>query len=60
MLDVSPESIEQWDPKFMQPPPPFATQQNCADIVELLLFSGTDTHAHNRYGITALANYANY
>jgi ankyrin repeat protein len=60
MLDVSPESIEQWDPKFMQPPLHFAAQQNRADIVELLLSSGADAHARNGYGITALANYTNY
>jgi ankyrin repeat protein len=60
MLDVSPESIEQCDPKFMQPPLHFAAQQNRADIVELLLSSGADAHARNGNGITALANYANY
>ena len=59
MLDVSPESIEQWDPKFMQPPLHFAAQQNRADIVELLLSSGADAHARNGNGITALANYTN-
>jgi ankyrin repeat protein len=60
MLHISPESIEQWDPKFMQPPLHFAAQQDRADIVELLLSSGADPHARNGNGITALANYTNY
>lgn len=60
MLRISPELIEQRDPRFMQPPLHFAVQQDRTDIAELLLSSGANPHARNGNEINALTNYTSY
>jgi hypothetical protein len=60
MIDTSPEAIEQWIPRYQQPPLHFAVQQDRIDIVELLLSHGANLHSRNGDGITALANCTTY
>ena len=60
ILEINPEQIEQWDPQHTQPPLHWASQQERADIVKLLLSRGANAHSRSANDINALAAHANY